>query len=91
MTETIDMSKIGLRPREMQVLRSARWAWTQVPNGHFLCAPNQNAFAERLIAKGFLTRAEHEFFPPVPDWIVVVITEQNYAALRKAEAESGHG
>lgn len=81
----IDMLKIGLRPREMHVLRYAVWAHSQTPNGHYLCSPGQNRAAERMIERGFLSKAEHQFSPPVPEWLVVVITPENMAALRAAE------
>lgn len=86
MPQNIDMSKIGLRPREMSVLRYASWARTQVSNGHYLCSDGQRRAAERMIERGFLTRVKHQFSPPKPDWIVVIITEKNMKALRKAEA-----
>ena len=81
----IDMRAVGLKPREMQVLRYAHWAWSQVPNGHYLCSTGQNRAAERLIERGFLTKADQQFSPPAPDWIVVVLTPENYEALRVAE------
>lgn len=86
MSEPMDMSRIGLKQREMQVLRAAAWARTQVSNGHYLCSSGQNRAAERMIERGFLTKVDKKFSPPAPDWIVVVLTEENYAALRKAEA-----
>lgn len=88
MTSSINMQKIGLRPREMQVMRYAMWARHQVDNGHYLCSPGQNRAAERLMARGFLTKAEHDFSPPMPDWIVVMITEDNLKALRLAERQA---
>lgn len=88
MSDTIDMEKIGLKPREMQVLQAAAWARTQVPNGHYLCSPGQNRAAERMITRGFLTKAEHDFSPPSPGWIVVKLTEDNYSAMRGAEASA---
>lgn len=83
--DTIDLRKIGLKPREMQVLRSAVWARTQVENGFYLCSPGQNRAAERMIARGFLTKADANFSPPAPDWLVVVLTNENHAALVAAE------
>lgn len=84
MTDTIDMGQIGLKPREMQVLSAAAWAWSQVPNGHYLCSPGQKRAAERMIERGFLTKAKADFSPPVPNWLVVVITNDNYSALHAA-------
>jgi hypothetical protein len=85
MSAPVNLEAVGLRPREMQVLQAAAWARTQVPNGHYLCSTGQNRAAERLIAKGFLTKADADFSPPMPDWLVVVLTNENYAALRAAE------
>lgn len=84
----IDMSKIGLKPREMQVLRYAAFAWTHVTNGHYLCSSGQNRAAERLIKRDFLTRAKHQFSPPMPDWIVVVLTPRNRQVLKAAEVRA---
>lgn len=96
MSGTIDMRKIGLRPREMQVLRYAVWARTQTPDGNYLCSDGQKRAAERLIERGFLTKSKNGFSPPAPDWLVVVITNKNLVALQAAEAsptppESPHG
>lgn len=88
MSETIDMEKVGLRPREMQVLQAAAWARTQVPNGHYLCSTGQKRAAERMIARGFLTKAKADFSPPSPDWLVVLLNEENYSALRSAESSA---
>ena len=82
----IDMSRIGLKPREMQVLQRAVWARKQVEHGHYLCLPGQNKAAERLIERGFLTKIPGEFSPPMPDWVVIKITTENFEALRAAEA-----
>ena len=81
---TIDMSKIGLKPREMQTLRPARWALDMVPNGHYLTSPGQKRAAERLIERGFLTKAPGQFTPPRPDWLVVKLTKENMVALETA-------
>jgi len=82
----VDMTKIGLRPREMQVLSAAVHAWALVGNGHYLCGTGQNRAAERLIKRGFLTKVEVDAKFSPPDWIVVVITPENVKALRDAEA-----
>ena len=82
----VDMTKIGLRPREMQVLSAAVHAWSLVGNGHYLCGTGQNRAAERLIKRGFLTKVEVDAKFSPPDWIVVVITPENVKALRDAEA-----
>jgi hypothetical protein len=84
--DIIDMTKLGLRPREMQVLSAAVHAWSLVGDGHYLCGTGQNHAAERLIKRGFLTKVEVDAkFSPL-DWIVVVITPENVEALREAQA-----
>jgi hypothetical protein len=84
--DVVDMTKLGLRPREMQVLQWAVHAWSLGGNGHYLCGTGQNRAAERLIKRGFLTKVEVDVtFSPL-DWIVVVITPENVEALREAQA-----
>jgi hypothetical protein len=84
--DVVNMTKIGLRPREMQVLSAAVHAWSLGGNGHYLCGTGQNRAAERLIKRGFLTKVEVDEKFSSPDWIEVVITPENVKALREAEA-----
>jgi hypothetical protein len=84
--DVVDMTKIGLRPREMQVLSAAVNAWSLVGNGHHLCGAGHNRAAERLIKRGFLTKVEVDAKFSPSDWIVVVITPENVKALREAQA-----
>ena len=84
--DIIDMTKLGLRPREMQVLSAAVHAWSLVGNGQYLCGTGRNQAAERLIKRGFLTKVEVDPTFSPPDWIVVVITPENLEALREAQA-----
>jgi hypothetical protein len=84
--DIIDMTKLGLRPREMQVLSATIHAWSLVGNGNYLCGTGQNHAAERLIKRGFLTKVEVDATFSPPDWIVVVITPENVEALREAQA-----
>ena len=84
--DIIDITKLGLRPREMQILSAAVHAWALVDNGHYLCGTGQNHAAERLIKRGFLTKVEIDATFSPPDWIVVVITLENVGALREAQA-----
>lgn len=81
MTDTINMTALGLKPREQQVMRAARWALTQVPNGHYLTSDGQRRAAERMIERGYLTKVDAEFSPAV-DWLVVKLTEQNWRAMQ---------
>jgi hypothetical protein len=81
--QPIDMAALGLKPREMQVMRCAAWAWTQVSNGHYLTSPGQKRAAERMIARGFLTKVDAHFVPPV-DWVVVKLVAENYKAMQRA-------
>jgi hypothetical protein len=87
--DIIDMAKLGLRPREIQVLSAAVHAWSLVNNGHYLCGSGQNHAAERLIERGFLTKVEVDATFSPPDWIVVVFTPENVKALRAAMALAG--
>jgi hypothetical protein len=82
--DVVDLTRIGLRPREKQVLSAAVNAWSLVGNGHYLCGTGQKRAAERLIKRGFLTKVEVDATPP--DWIVVVITPENVEVLREAVA-----
>lgn len=83
MAKAIDMEALGLKPREQQVMRYARWALTQVSNGHYLTSTGQRRAAERLIERGFLTKVKSQFTPPV-DWLVVKLTKKNWSAMRRA-------
>jgi hypothetical protein len=49
--DIIDMTKLGLRPREMRVLSATIHAWSLVGNGHYLCGTGQSHAAERLIKR----------------------------------------
>lgn len=76
----IDMKALGLKPREQQVMRAAQWALTLVQNGHYLTSPGQRRAAERMIERGFLTKVDAKFSPPV-DWLVVKLTTENWNAM----------
>jgi hypothetical protein len=84
--DIVDMTKLGLRPREMQILSAAIHAWSLAGNGHYLCGTGQTHAAERLIKRGFLTKVEVDATFSPPDWIVVVITAENVEALYEAQA-----
>jgi hypothetical protein len=66
---------LALKPRERSVLRDCMWARTQVANGHFLTASVRSA--ERLIARGYLTRAASQPVPFDPKFGLVVLLEQD--------------
>lgn len=90
----IDMRKIGLKPREMQVLRYAMWARQTMSNGHYLVSSGQKKAAERMIERKFLTKVSNKKAGLVsfgdPDyWLVVKLTKRNVAALAEAEASRG--
>jgi len=78
--------ELGLRPREMRVIKACLYARTLVPNGHYLCALHEVASAKRLIARGFVTDVTSEagLAPRLPGWIVVKIDEANIEAMQKA-------
>jgi hypothetical protein len=73
---------LGLGLAEWRLIRDCMHAWTLVPNGHYLPAQRWKKAAERLIARGYLTRAEAQMSPP-NDWIVVVITKDNVACYNR--------
>lgn len=77
----VDMKQLGLKPREMQVLRYAAYAARAVPGGRHLVSDGQRRAAERLVVRKFLTKARAEFTPPV-DWLVVRLTKQNMQTMR---------
>lgn len=70
---------LGLKLAEWRLIRDCMWAWTQVPNGNYLPATRWARAAERMIARGYLTRAESQPTPPHRDWIVVLISRENIA------------
>ncbi|TIV45069.1 MAG: hypothetical protein E5V96_13025 [Mesorhizobium sp.] len=84
---TTEKHPLGLRPAEWKAICDCMWARKQVPNGHFLPAPNRMAAHSRMAARGFLTEVEHEFSPPVPEWHVFMITDENIAAYNAALAK----
>lgn len=87
MTEAaIDMKKVGLKHREMQVMRRAVWARGVVPNGHYLTTQTERASALRMVERGFLTLVDGGFTPPRPDWVVICLTKENAEALRTTSA-----
>lgn len=72
----------GLRSREIGVLQACLHARTLVPNGHYLTSGRQQtAAANRLIERGMLTKAEQQLTPPMPDSIVVYLTQENWDAV----------
>jgi hypothetical protein len=75
--DVVDVTKIGLRLREMHVLRAAVHAWSLGGNGRYLCGMGQNRAAERLIKRGFLTKVDVDAKLWPSDWIEVVITAEN--------------
>lgn len=79
---------LGLTACEWRLIRDAHHAHSLVPNGHFLptpCKANVNA-AKRMVERGFLTFVEGQLTPPHPDWIVLVMTEENRVAYNDAIA-----
>lgn len=75
----------GLKPREIGVLRNCLHARTLVSNGHYLTSGRQQtAAANRLIERGMLTKADDQPVPPLPDSVVVYLTEENWKAVGDA-------
>lgn len=65
----------ALRPRERTVLRNCLWARTQVSNGYFLTPSVRSA--ERLIERGYLTKAPDQPVSFGPRFGLVVLVEQD--------------
>ncbi|MGU3476439.1 hypothetical protein [Methylobacterium sp. D48H] len=84
MADGIDLRPLNLRPRELQVLQWARRAWDLVENGHALVSPNQIKSAQRLIDRGFLTKADTTCSPPADWFFPVVLTPENVEAIARA-------
>lgn len=82
-----DINRLGLRPRELQVLRYALWSRSNIKGGRFLVSEGQRRSAERLIARKFLTKAKAEFSPPV-DWLVVRVLRRNIVAMKREIARA---
>lgn len=75
----------GLKPREISVLGYCLRARTVVPNGLYLTSGRQQtAAANRLIERGMLTKVDSQPVPPLPDSIVVYLTEENWKAVQDA-------
>lgn len=85
----LDMRLLSLRPREISVLRGAWFAWTQVENGNFLPPTGNAPSTRRLISYGFLDKSTNQGWPPFPDWIVVVLTRENYQTMLAIAASKG--
>ena len=68
---------LGLTVSQMRLIRDCMWAWTQVPNGHYLPNPRWAKQARDLIKRGYLTESTNRVSPPAEDWIVVLITREN--------------
>jgi hypothetical protein len=75
--------RINFRPRERKVLRLCLWARSQVSNGNFLVLPSCVPAAERLIARGYLTKSENQTTPYDPRGfgMVVVLEQENWSTL----------
>lgn len=82
MNGALTWADTGLKPREIGVLRWCLQAREIVPNGHYLTSgTQQTAAANRLIDRGLLTKADDQPFPPLPDTVVVYLTQENWAGV----------
>lgn len=75
---------LGLNHSQFKLIRDCMWARSQVANGHFLPAARWRRAAEKLIERGFLTKAPEQ---PIPShgWApVVFISDENIATYNSA-------
>lgn len=77
----------ALKPMELRLVSNAIWARGMVSNGHYLCSERERAPAKRMVERGFLTKPERKGdFDPSGMMYVVMITDENYAAVKAALA-----
>lgn len=77
-------AEIGLRSREISVLRNCLHALSLVPGGHYLTSGRQQtAAAERLVERGMLSMAVDQPVPIMRDCVVVFLTDKNWQAVRR--------
>ena len=90
MTAALDMRLLKLTTYEMRVLQHARHAWDLMPPPcDYLLSPSYTKAAERLIARGFLTKSEHQIQPAGPGYGPIVrLTAENFAAMEAAIAKA---
>jgi hypothetical protein len=85
----LDLTPLGLTVYELRVLQQARYAWELIPPPcDHLLSPAYTKAAERLIARGFLTKSDHQVQPPGGGGFgpVVRLTTENFAAMAAALA-----
>jgi hypothetical protein len=71
-----------LKPREWNVIRAAIYSQREFGIESYLCSPGQTKAAERMIARGFLTKVEQIGFG---GWgLVIKITAENVEAINAA-------
>lgn len=79
---------LGLKPREITVMNYAAWSRDVVSNGHFLCSAGLIRSAERLIARGFLTKCKRGELAGLG--IVVKVTKKNIETMKAAMTSRSH-
>lgn len=81
---------LGLNKSQFKLIQDCLWARTVVPNGHFLAASRWRLAAERLIERGYLTKAPPSAQPvPSISWApVVFITDDNIDAYNRDLAKA---
>ena len=81
----LNLKPLGLTAYELRVLQRAR---RHPPHCDKLLSPVYAKAAERLIARGFLTKSDHQVQPPGGSGFgpVVRLTKENFAAMAAALA-----
>lgn len=82
--EAVDLPALGLPAYERSLLTSCHHSIIVYGIADFLASDRYVPAAMRLIARGFLTRSEHQTSPPLG--MVVRLTPDNRAALKAAAA-----
>jgi hypothetical protein len=77
-----------LPPRELAVLNACIHS-RQIGIADYLTADHERKSAERMIARGFLTKSAAKLSPG--EWLVVTLTDGNVAAINSALGSKTEG
>jgi hypothetical protein len=78
------------RPRELAVLNACLYS-RQIGIADYLTADHERKSAERMIARGFLTKSAAKLSPGIGEWLVVTLTDDNVAAINSALGSKQEG